>query len=140
MKRPKVPLSILIRPNEALPMKLMPPRRKTGGSVLGNGVLFPRDDEVGGGLLQRGGQRGGVIVILRIAIDGEIVVDVLRVEGLAEGGDGDGHHLLGLHDAEEIISQLEVKGLVEAALFEDGSQVGVAAEAEGEGVEAVLIV
>ncbi len=139
MKHPKVPLSILIRPNEALLMKLMPPQGKTGGR-LGNGVLFPRDDEVGGGLLQRGGQRGGVIVIVRIAIDGEIVVDVLRVEGLAEGGDGDGHHLLGLHDAEEVIGQLEVERLVEAALFEDGSQVGMAAEAEGEGVKTVLIV
>lgn len=103
-------------------------------------MLFPRDDEVGGGLFQRGGQRGGVIVILRIAIDGEIVVDVLRVEGLAEGGDGDGHHLLGLHDAEEVIGQLEVEGLVEATLFEEGGQVGMAAEAEGEGVEALLIV
>ena len=42
MKRPKVPLSILIRPNEALLMKLMPPQGKTGGRFRQRGVVSTR--------------------------------------------------------------------------------------------------
>lgn len=81
-----------------------------------------------------------VASISRVEIGLEILVDALLRKALVKRGDnGGGKDVVVVHNAKEVIGELEVKRLVEGAFHEGLGQVGLVAEAECEGVEAVVV-
>ena len=99
-------------------------------------LLLPGLDGVEGGLEQGVGQLGSIAVVIFVEIGFEILVDALLREALAEGGHRAGDEdAVVVHDAEEVIGELDVERLVEGAFHEGLRQVGLAAEADEELVE-----
>ncbi len=103
-------------------------------------LLLPSHDGVSGCCEQRLVQLRRVTAVFRVEIVLEVLVGTLLREALAEGCHGaGGEDAVVVHDAEEVVSQLDVEGFLEGRLHEGGVQVGLAAEAEREVMEAVVV-
>ena len=103
-------------------------------------LLLPGRDGVLGYRKQRLGQLRRVTAVFRVEIVLEVLVGTLLRKALAEGCHGaGGEDAVVVHDAEEVVSQLDVEGFLEGRLQEGGVQVGLAAEAEREVMEVVIV-